>query len=298
MANSNKPLIFPPETYALAVITSTESFVGLISNAAIIVAISLGRKHNKTPTDIMILNLSVADLLPCVSYLPWLTYQLIRGFHTRPASIFFDTLYCLSLHCSGNAVLAVTLDRFIAVCFSLRYKSIMTPRKTMLLTFMVWLCSPILTVVVLISDYLDFWNKLILIYLILIFLEVSSILVLNGIIFHQARKQAQTVNVRDFNASNISATKLQKLARLVKSANGTVSISLLYFLTLMPCVISTFVLSIKNISKDDEVARTWRAIVGCVAFLNSCINPFVYSLGNSQFRKMLFRVINLLRQAW
>ena len=126
------------ENYALAVVTSLQVTIGLISNAVVIAAISLGQRHNKTPADVMVLNLSCSDLLPCLTFLPWMTFQLIHGIHGEPTYYFIEALFSFLVICSENAVLAVTFDRYIAICYPLRYKSIMSANQNILLTLCIW----------------------------------------------------------------------------------------------------------------------------------------------------------------
>ena len=291
MNSTTKLMISPPEMYALIAITSGQIFIGFILNVAILATISLGQRHNKTPADIMVLNLSVADLLPCLSYLPWLAFQLIHGFHQEPTKYYFMFSYSFALHCSENAVLALTLDRYIAICFPLRYKSIMTAKITLLLTSWTWIMGFSFAAGGLLPRYAGFMQKTIQTSISIVdFLEMASILVLNGILFHQARTQAKKIIGGDISGSKKLAIKRQKLAITIKSAYKTIFISLLYIVTFLPCSVVFFATW-----SDKESKQIWSIRISSFTYLNSCINPFIYSFGNSRFRKMVYRVIDFMR---
>lgn len=288
--NNTTRLISPPEMYVLTVITSVQIFIGSILNAAVVVTTSLGKRHNKAAADIMVINLSVADLIPCLSYLPWLTFQLINGFHEEPREYYFMFSFSFALHCSENAVLTLTMDRYIAICFPLRYNSIMTRKIALFLTIWSWIFAFTIAVVSLVSSYLGFQQEAVLAFCVVDYLAMTSILVLNGILFHQARAQAKKQSVGDVIGSKEFAIKHKKMIITVKSAYKTIVISLLYLITFLPCSAVFFATWNDNLSW-----QKWFFPVSSFTFLNSCINPFVYSFGNSRFRKMFYRVINLMR---
>lgn len=290
MHGTTKLTISPPEMYVLTAITSVQTFIGSISNAAILITIWLGQRHNKTPADIMALNLGVADLLPCLSYLSWLTFQLIHGFHQKPTEYYFMSSYNFALKYSENAVLALTLDRFVAIYFPLRYKSIMTPNITHLLILWTWITSSILAVVGLVSDYLGYRKEVLIAFCVVQWLQLAFILAMNGILFHQARTQAKTISFGDVNGPNKLAIKHQKLVITIKLAYKTIVISLLYFVTFVPCSVVFFATW-----NDKLLFQKWFIRVSCFTFCNSCIDPFVYSFGNARIRKMFCRVIKLIR---
>ena len=123
MNHTTKLIIPRPQIYALSVIVSVQIFTGFTSNVAIFATISLRQRHNKTPANITVLNRSVADLFPSLSYLPWLTFQLIHGLHNRPTECYFNSSYIAALHCSENAVLELRLDSGILdVIHYLKYR--------------------------------------------------------------------------------------------------------------------------------------------------------------------------------
>ena len=303
MSNTSKSLIsVPTEKYALVVLTSLQIIIGFISNAVVIATISLGQRHNKTPADIMVLNLSFSDLLPCLTFLPWMTFQVIHGMHMSEATYYYvRTIFCFLLNSSQNAVLAVTFDRYIAICNPLRYKSIMSPKTNILLTLCIWGIGFLFGVVLLVSHYLHIHVSYVtLVYCSLTFMKMALIFTMYAIIFRHVRRQTNKINlendINEFNI-NIGRTKHRKITVLVKSAKKTFAIVLLYFVTFLPIAILFFAVFSKRDETDwDQVKKLWFKRLSCFTFLNSCINPFIYSFRNARFGQMFSRMKRLIER--
>ena len=224
MSNTSKSLIsVPTEKYALVVLTSLQIIIGFISNAVVIATISLGQRHNKTPADIMVLNLSFSDLLPCLTFLPWMTFQVIHGMHSEPTYYYVRSLFCFLLNSSQDAVLAVTFDRYIAICNPLRYKSIMSPKKNILLTLCIWGIGFLFGVVLLVSHYLHIHVSYVtLVYCILTFMKMALIFTMYAIIFRHVRRQTNKISLEnDIDEFYVARRKHRKTPILVKSAKKT-----------------------------------------------------------------------------
>ena len=296
---SNLFTISPPENYILTVITSLQIFFGFTSNAVVIATILLGQRSNRTPSDIMVLNLSFADLLPCVTILPWTIFQLIQGRHSGPTKLLYDLVFCFLVYCCENAVLAVTIDRYIAICYPLRYTSIMSSKKNVMLIFLMWGSGIFNAVAVLALSPFGLLAPVILAGCALSLLKVALILIMYGAIFRNVRRQTNQISSAEFYESSIGRKRHKKvtLNLLVKSAKNTFAIALFYLVTFLP--IST--LSILCFSSDlgSRVHhcgfQIWFMCLYCFTLLNCGINPIIYSLKNARFHRMFSRMINSLK---
>ena len=117
-----------------------------------------------------------------------------------------------------------------------------------------------------------------------------------GIIFHHLRRQTYTLScLLNANQLNHRRKGHRKISVLVKSARKTFAIALLYLVTFLPISISFITLFLKhNGTEFSEVEKKWFKRVSCFTFLNTCIDPFIYSFRNVRFRQMFLRMKRFL----
>lgn len=296
--NTRKLLIFPPENYALAVVASLQIIIGAVSNALVIATISLGQRYVKAPSDILALNLSFADLLPCLTFLPWVTFQLIQGegFHER--IIFLQGIYSSLRLCGENAVFAVMLDRYVATCLPLRYRAIITRKRTFLFTALfIWLFGFSIGLAKLVAVLLNLVTELVWVHSIMNLLTFISICAMHGSIFRQTRRQLKKISLEGVGGSNVmQRRKRQKLLLILKSANKALMFALSFFITFLQCPVVFFATYSDRMAHNSRIILIWQVRVSCFAFLHSCINPFIYSFRNTRFNEMFRRMINRTRR--
>ena len=298
MNNTTTLLIFLPDNYALAVVTSLQIIVGAISNALVIATIVLGQRYDKAPSDIIVLNLSFVDLLPCLTFLPWMTFQLIQGEGFHEDIIFLQGIYfCLRLW-GGNAVFAVMLDRYVATCLPLRYRAIVTRKRTFLFTvFFIWVFGFSFGLAKLVAVLLNFVNELFWVHSVMNLLTFTSICVMYGSILRQIRQQLKKISLAGIGGSNVLHTrKRQKLVLSLKSTNKALTFALSFFITFLPCLVTFFATYSDRIAQNTRMLLLWEIRVSCFGFLNSCINPVIHSFRNTRFNEMFWRMINRTRR--
>ena len=101
----------------------------------------------------------------------------------------------------------------------------------------------------------------------------------------------------DINEFNVGRRKHRKTSVLVNSAKKPFAIVLLYFVTFLPIAISFLAVFSKRDETDfDQVKKLWFKRLSCFTFLNSCINPFIYSFRNARFGQMFSRMKRLIER--
>ncbi|KAG7488386.1 melanocortin receptor 4-like [Megalops cyprinoides] len=129
---------------------STEVFltlgiVSLLENILVITAI-IKNKNLHSPMYFFICSLAVADMLVSVSNASeTIVMALINGGHLTIGSSLiksmdnvFDSMICSSLLASICSLLAIAVDRYITIFYSLRYHNIVTVRRTMMVISCIW----------------------------------------------------------------------------------------------------------------------------------------------------------------
>ena len=123
-------ILHPSEIPIFVTVVILQIVVDSLSNIVVITIFFVRRELLSWNSDLLVLNLSCADLLCCVSILPWMLNILIQKQFDNASFFYFASLYIFTTSCCVNAVIAVTFDRFIAVTYNLRYRVIMTKCKT------------------------------------------------------------------------------------------------------------------------------------------------------------------------
>ncbi|XP_076135798.1 free fatty acid receptor 3-like isoform X1 [Alosa pseudoharengus] len=130
--------------------------IGLPANILAFYAFSQKARDNPTPTDILLLNLTSSDLL-FLLFLPLKMYEAGQGLRwylprflcSLTSFMFFTTIYTSSL-----LLTAVSVDRFLAVAFPIRYRQLRKPRYAICTAALAWLVSSAHCSIVFVTEHL------------------------------------------------------------------------------------------------------------------------------------------------
>uniref|UniRef100_H3AIZ9 Odorant receptor, family 40, subfamily A, member 1 n=2 Tax=Latimeria chalumnae TaxID=7897 RepID=H3AIZ9_LATCH len=141
-------------TSYLFVFLSLVYVITLLGNFVLMSVIYLEQSLH-TPRYVAVFNLAVVDVLYNTAYIP----QMINMFLFKSNFIAFKTCfsqmffghYFASVECFSLAIMAY--DRLLAICFPLRYPSLNTNAKILLIIAMCWICLilPVLFLIILAS---------------------------------------------------------------------------------------------------------------------------------------------------
>uniref|UniRef100_A0A8C8CP09 G-protein coupled receptors family 1 profile domain-containing protein n=1 Tax=Oncorhynchus tshawytscha TaxID=74940 RepID=A0A8C8CP09_ONCTS len=117
--------------------------IGLPSNILALYAFSIKIHKKPTPTDILLLNLIVSDLL-FLLFLPLKMYEAASGMQwylpeflcSITSYTFFSTIYTSSL-----LLMAVSVVRYLAVAFPITYRQINKPFYSVVASTIIWLLT-------------------------------------------------------------------------------------------------------------------------------------------------------------
>ena len=132
------------EAIGICVLCSVSAIVGSLGNVLVIAAVVTSRYLHTVP-DFFILSLSLADLLVTAMVQPMWIYQTFAyplGTKTQDAFKMTSSFVGhLALLASITSMTAVTLDRLIAIRFSLRYLTWITIRRSFMAIAALWFVS-------------------------------------------------------------------------------------------------------------------------------------------------------------
>ncbi|XP_069754983.1 alpha-1A adrenergic receptor-like [Narcine bancroftii] len=131
----------------LGLVLSLFMLFALVGNILVILSVAFNR-HLQTTTNYFIINLAIADLLLSTTVLPFSATLEIVG-HWIFGRIFCDIWAALDVLCCTASIMslcAISIDRYIGVRYSLRYPSIVTEKKAVLVLVGVWVLSIVISI--------------------------------------------------------------------------------------------------------------------------------------------------------
>ncbi|KAM9710566.1 trace amine-associated receptor 13c-like [Menidia menidia] len=303
LSNSScrKPAYSIGEVVLLQITLSFVSVLTVILNLLVIISISHYRQLH-TPTNILLLSLAVSDCFVGLLLLPGEILRNITCWYLGDIAcfIFVYTSFIVTSASVGDMVL-ISIDRYVAICQPLHYQTRVTEKRVKVCVCLCWLCS-VLYNIVFIKDDLTQLGKHNSCYgecayfideisgtldLVLTFiLPVTVITVLYLKVFVVAVSQARAMR------SHVRAAKVQ-LSVTIQSrkselkAARTLGVLIIVFLICF-CPYYCF-----SFSSSDFLNNAYSSFVHYLFYLNSCLNPMIYTLFYPWFRKAVKLTLSL-----
>ncbi|XP_066908508.1 growth hormone secretagogue receptor type 1-like isoform X2 [Halyomorpha halys] len=303
-------LLFPPYVRAAYILLCVVILgIGVVGNVMVPLVI-VKTKDMRNSTNIFLINLSVADLMVLLVCTPTVLVEVnsepliwVLGEEMCKAVPFVELTVA---HASVLTILAISFERYYAICQPLRAGYVCTKARAMLICLIAWAFAALFTSPIAhITEYSvekdnngkpgcytvpdSFWRKFFFYSILTVFfiLPLSILIVLYTVIARHLIRDPGTANSGD----NIRARKqvVLMLATVVLS----------FFLCLLPFRVFTFWVII---SPDDITALGEQTYLNLLYFcrlmhyLNSAINPILYNLMSSKFRQGFGRLVGIRRK--
>ena len=248
------------------VINAQLMLISILCNALVLAAIIRTPSIRSTHM-IMLCSLAVSDLLVALIVQPiYIAHQLTAdlGVVYHLWRLLGPSLCIVSL----LTITAITVDRFLALHYHMRYATLVTESRVKYTLISIWLITILISVI-------DVWNELVYQFTLgsvtaisLAFFTFSYIRIYRIVRRHQLNINAQQLAMQSSNAGNNLNIHV---ARFKRSAINTFVFYIALIICYLPmCVLLTFFgLSFMFWPREWEYATT-------LVFFNSCINPFLY----------------------
>ncbi|KAK9971733.1 hypothetical protein ABG768_025086 [Culter alburnus] len=283
-----------PEAVIVPIIFGCIFFLGIIGNALVMVVIGkIKSRRSRSTTNIFILNLSIADLsflLFCVPFqatIYSLPEWIFGAFLCKSVHYFFTVSMLVSIF----TLVAMSVDRYIAVVLSKKSPCIRNRRNALTGVCAIWMLSFIFAVPVaqhqILMDYSkapnrtfcwEIWTERVAkhtykvtILVIGYLLPLVLITCCYAKVLYHLHKKMKNMSKK----SELSKRKTAQTVLLVVAA---------FLICWMPHHIIAMWVEFGHFPLNDA-SFAFRIISHCLAYGNSCVNPILYAFLSENFRK-------------
>ena len=241
----------------------------------------------RSPTIVFICGLAVSDLLVGLIVQPLYIANLLIT--VRLLKLLSSMTAFAACGVSLGTMAAISVDRYLALHYHMRYTAIMTSSRAIFALIATWMTTFLLSCVI-------FWNPLIFVsiiaILIIVYLIISAYFYIK--IFQVVRRHQVRIRHQDCSPETPNAFGLNQ-KRLHKSAFNT----FVFFISTILCYLPRFI-SVPFSSSDPYIHdKTAWIFADTLIFLNSSINPALFcwrlrdlrvAVANTLMKAMIYRL--------
>ena len=271
-----------------AIIGSVFCIVITFGNLMIVIAVVKDPlKKLGSPFNYFVVNLAVADLIVGIVSMPIGIYNhTLEHLKTKPdvlKRVFTVTLF-ISLTASLLCLITLSVDRYIAITFPIKYRSNLTWRKCWIGSFIIWILSLSLPLVYLKVGYINY----LMIYINTAVVIATITLVMTYIRIYKFLR-GQIERMKEISRTTSNETKMLESKRTLQQKKVTrvfLWILVLFLACYIPATIIVYILQFCMICNCESI-HVMRDTTFYLLTVNSCMNPFVYALKNKHYRHAL-----------
>ena len=266
----------------LAVLNIFLSLTAILGNSLILVAL---RKESSLhpPSKLLYRNLATTDLLVGLVTHPFsVTYRISSIYkqwnlcrYARSAGYLSSYALC------GVSLLTMTtisIDRLLALLLGLRYKRIVTLKRTYIIVAAVWVSSGVAALCFILNKRIVFWFLYIIVPLCLVISIAAYTKIFHTLRYNKARVQQQSSQPNSLN-----------ILRYRKAVHSALSVQLALVVCYAPYIIVESVTARRKTLSSHIVVI--RGTVVALLYFNSTLNPFLYCWKISEVRKAVKQTI-------
>ncbi|XP_034426938.1 galanin receptor type 2 [Hippoglossus hippoglossus] len=262
----------------------------------------LCRSGQMNTTNLFILNLGLADLCFIVLCVPFqaTVYTLDQWLFGPVLCRLVHFFIFLTMHASIFTLAAVSVDRYLAICYPLRSRGMRTPRNALASICLIWAVSLVFS-----GPYLSYYSqlelggtvvcipaweatpRLVMDVCTFVFGYLVPVLVLSLTYARTVRYLWTSVDpVKDVSESRRAKRKVTKMILIVTA---------LFCLCWLPHHLIILCMWSGRFPLN-QTTYVLRILSHLVAYTNSCLNPIVYALVSKHFRKGFRKVFSCRRR--
>ncbi|XP_050779311.1 tubulin beta-3 chain [Gopherus flavomarginatus] len=266
----------------------TLGLVSLVENVLVVTAIIKNRNLH-SPMYYFICCLAVSDMLVSISNLVETLFMLLmeHGMLVLQTSIVrqmdnvIDMMICSSMVSSLSFLGAIAVDRYITIFYALRYHSIMTMQRAVIIIVGIWVASTISS-----SIFITYYkNNAVILCLIGFFLSMLILVV--GLYIHM-------FSLARHHAKNISSLQKKRTVHQMTSMKGAVTLTILlgvFFMCWSPFFLHLTLIITCPKNPFCTCFFNYFNLFLILIICNSVIDPLIYAFRSQELRKTLKDVV-------
>ena len=292
--NSNQPheahaklstsSLYLSEAEATVLVVSVVLFgsTGFLLNLILVLSITMTDRFAEAPVNVFVLSLAFADLLitcACPVLLIYSVYHSVFGIIMTVMRFLVST--------NTGCIFLLTLNRFVSIVRALEYPKIVTLKRTVIVTAIIWFVG---VIVFLMSLLGSIWNKQpmkqITRYLV-IFYSVSSI-VMCMYMYHLSKKHKQHLMIQRYAVTG----QMNAISDEFRALRSLLMVAASFVACWLPLTIAAFFLDPER--NPVQVYRVF-SFMTPLAIVNTVIDPIVYYYRSNGFRLSLRLLMRRLK---
>ena len=238
----------------------------------------------RTPSTILLCSLAVSDLfvgflaLPVNIAIALIPLSRSSSYSLLSKARFFliIQLCCVSL----ETMTAISVDRYLALHYHMRYPNMMTSRRATCVAATFWCKNVILSL-------LSIWKKntifLVAVLFVALCLFISSITY--NAIYRIVRHHQHQIHAQQQAVQSMNAEQNLKIQAKKRAAN-----TFIYYICMLLCYFPAAVSILIWITYKEHWNIRWH-FAYTIMFMNSAINPFLYIWRNREIRRAVLKIL-------
>ncbi|KAM9311514.1 alpha-1B adrenergic receptor [Gastrophryne carolinensis] len=299
--------------------------MAIVGNIMVITSV-VANKQLRIPTNYLIVNLAIADLLLSTTVLPFSSILEIVNFWIF-GRIFCDIWAAMDVLCCTASIFSlcvISIDRYIGVRYSLQYQTIVTKKRVTLVLLGVWILATVISIGPLLgwkqqtvtdesvcditkepfyaifSSLGSFYIPLIVILVMYCRVYVVAKRITKnleaGMMKEKMDSKELTLRIHCRNMNDDSknpqprgslSLKLLKFSREKKAAKTLGIVVGLFILCWLPFFTALPLVSIFQLTPPETVEK----VIFWLGYFNSCINPIIYPCSSKEFKRAFIRIL-------
>ena len=261
MGNSFRPDII---VIINCVLNAPLMLISIIGNTLVLAAI-LRNPSLRSASTILLCSLAVSDLL-----VGFLVQPLYIACELTENALLYQVqtvLYFSACGVSLSTMTAISVDRFLALHYHMRYPDLMTAHRAMYTSAALWLITFLLSCSSFWNMTTSYFAATVSIVICLIISTFCYIKIYRIVRHHQLQIHVQQQAVQTLNVENT-----QSMLRSTKNAKN----AFIYHIVMILCFTPLFITMIIILGiSHNQLKNAWN-LTDTLAFMNSSINPFLY----------------------